>query len=1140
MANQKFRFRAGCIDYGSSYEFLVAAYYGIHLSLSKDVSDFKLSTNNNDLGNFDDVVLEIKYKDGDEHLYALQLKHSGAKEDNISVHSFEAQKGNFGLKKYCNGFKDIEEIFKSNPSEIPFEKFHFILYTNQVLPKLKNKNKEADELKLTNSTIYRHDNCAARNLLNLSKADSFFIYKFRDTTETLDAKFLERFYLYTKQKDAQEMKCLISKTIFSIYRNSDLNVVTNYVNFFKSWWRGDYGNYKLTKKDIMLKLSEYILTPHIPEPDLKSLGSKSHLLDQVLEPFDLVVLDDETKNKIWATILPKHFQKKMSWTQPITSDEKFFPDDVKVPISAQGENFVDQSLKKIYTILWHLDKVPLVIKVSDKYRPAIYAAIKLSELYQDKKKFILIDDNFAGDEFSEDLKILHTLGDLRLLEETQIYKELRVSLQGRVTVNIEQLTNVDRVLFGKMVQMEDSDFLIGENCAKNLPKCYVNRRVPKHLLTAPFIDTLETDLFIISGLGAKKQLCNATTCNLDKYLILKQNDEHFSTKCVLTTDSCSKQQFQLICQLNRSKNCHHLQINCDGRIEWMETHGNIHRLRPYLEKEFDDSDYVRDVDVLSYFTNKINIICGDPGLGKSVFLNFMSYKCLEKCWILRINLNDHTTFFKGEHSLEETLQYFVESQSKDEFVKNVICAFLLEKNVIFLWDGFDEVPSTCVPFAISIIKKLAAEEYRQWISARSNTRYFLENTFSVLSLTIAHFNEEEQKEYIYNNLKNKFDGEKIEEMTATLDEIMKSSLLCGCFNYTGVPLHIHMMMEIFLKNPQKYMQGVKIFSLADIYQEFIEGKFTYFFQRAKVKNDNPLMQKIQQQFQNTRLLQYEIAALKASFDDETFSTLDQDCGTFLKEIEARDNVSLIVGFSDEKKPIFTHKTYEEFLAASWLSKNCRNYPHLREILFEENYKNIRLMFDLILARDSPVHVAVIYRNLAVLETYQGEVLKCRDLGGRTALQLACSWGNENPPVKIEHSVIFVEDNDEYSVPEDKNVKIVEFLRKSDPFEKDNFGWDAVDYCNKTFGLGSLEVILSQHRVELSRMNNFKNLDFLYYSVKYNYRNLFNQLQNYPYFEIKVNGSEPRTLLQFAVQMNRLELVKVLLKTPQYHKVIKKP
>ncbi|XP_044266905.1 uncharacterized protein LOC123012818 [Tribolium madens] len=1042
MTSQKFQFRAGCLDYGTSYEFLVAAYYGIHLSLSKDIADFKISTNNNDLDKFDDVVVEIKYEDGDEHLYALQLKHCGAKEDNISLHSFEAEKGNFGLRKYSNSFKEIEEAFKNNPSGIPFEKFHFILYTNQILPKFKNKNQEVDEVKLTNATIYRHDKCVARNVLDLSEDEKFFIFKFADTTDTIDANFLDRFYLYTKQKNAQEMKCLISKTIFAITRNSDVDVVTNYNNFFKCWWRGDFGNYKLTKRDIMLKLSEYILTPHIPEPDLKSLSKESHLLGQVLQVFDVVILDVATKDKIWATILPKHFGKLLgkSWTQPITGED-FFSEDVKIPISAQGEDFIEQSLKKIYTILWHMDKIPLVVKVSDKYRAGIYAAIKLLGIYQEKK-FILIDETFAKEEFSEDLKIVHTLGDLRSCEETyaKICNQMRVSLQGRLFIKIEHLGNMDEFLFTKMIQMEDTDFLIGENCAKNLPKCYVSRRVPKLLLTPSVIDNLETDLLIISGLGHKKYFFK----------------EGSYAKFVLTSESCSKQQFQLVCQLNKNKNCHHLRLTYDGKIEWMESQGSIQRLKPYLKniEEYEDSDYIKDFEILSYFTNTITIICADPGMGKTVMLHFLNYKCSENCWILRINLNEHVKFFQEEHSLEETLQYFVENESKDEFVKNIVCAFLCEKNATFMWDGFDEMSSSCVPFVITVIKKLATEGYRQWIVSRSNTRSFLENTFNVLSLTITHFNEKEQKEYIYNNLKINFDNEKIQEMTSILDENMKLSLHSGYINYSGVPLHVHMMIEIFLKNPQKYLQDVKIFTLADIYQEFIEGKFRYFFQRARANIDNHLMQKIQQQFQNTRLLQYEIAALKASLDEATFSTLNHDCGTFLNEIEeTKDNVGLIIGFNDEKKPVFAHKTYEEFLVASWLSKSYHNYPHLFEITFKENYKNIRLMFDMILAKDSPVHVAVIYRNLAVLEMYQDTVLKSRDRGGRNALQIACSWGNKNSTMKIIEEeegkvVVFAEDTEK----EDENIKIVEFLLslKSDPFEKDKLlGWNAIDYCRKT-------------------------------------------------------------------------------------------
>jgi hypothetical protein len=166
----------------------MAAYYGLHLSLNENVTDFKLSTNNHDMGIFDDIVLEITYSDGEEFLYALQLKHCASKDEkNISLLSFDGDKGKFGLTKYCNSFKCTEKVCSDNPSyTLPFNKFYFILYTNQVLPKFtkneRGKKIEIDELPLTKKsdiTIYRYDKSVARNMLSLSKFNSHLIYKFK-------------------------------------------------------------------------------------------------------------------------------------------------------------------------------------------------------------------------------------------------------------------------------------------------------------------------------------------------------------------------------------------------------------------------------------------------------------------------------------------------------------------------------------------------------------------------------------------------------------------------------------------------------------------------------------------------------------------------------------------------------------------------------------------------------------------------------------------------------------------------------------------------------------------------------------------------------------------------------------------------
>jgi hypothetical protein len=87
--------------------------------------------------------------------------------------------------------------------------------------------------------------------------------------------------------------------------------------------------------------------------------------------------------------------------------------------------------------------------------------------------------------------------------------------------------------------------------------------------------------------------------------------------------------------------------------------------------------------------------------------------------------------------------------------------------------------------------------------------------------------------------------------------------------------------------------------------------------------------------------------------------------------ENEDSLGLIVGMNDEKKLIFAHKTYEEFFAASWLAKNRHSHTNLVTVLFQEKHTNT-------LTKGSPVHLAILYRNLDVLAMNEDQIENCND------------------------------------------------------------------------------------------------------------------------------------------------------------------
>ena len=72
--------RKGTVDYGRGYEYLTCALFALKFSTSDDVTDFRIFTNDQISGNFDDIRIEVTFNSGKQHTFLFQLKHKYNKE----------------------------------------------------------------------------------------------------------------------------------------------------------------------------------------------------------------------------------------------------------------------------------------------------------------------------------------------------------------------------------------------------------------------------------------------------------------------------------------------------------------------------------------------------------------------------------------------------------------------------------------------------------------------------------------------------------------------------------------------------------------------------------------------------------------------------------------------------------------------------------------------------------------------------------------------------------------------------------------------------------------------------------------------------------------------------------------------------
>jgi hypothetical protein len=108
----------------------------------------------------DDVVIDVT-KNETQVSFAIQLKHKEDKNKHLLPATFEVEKGDFSLKKYCEAFKNLNEVDKRS---------QFILYTNA-----KFDPKRTSEV--TNFTMVQDDCCDGNMFFNTSSGGGN-VYRF--------------------------------------------------------------------------------------------------------------------------------------------------------------------------------------------------------------------------------------------------------------------------------------------------------------------------------------------------------------------------------------------------------------------------------------------------------------------------------------------------------------------------------------------------------------------------------------------------------------------------------------------------------------------------------------------------------------------------------------------------------------------------------------------------------------------------------------------------------------------------------------------------------------------------------------------------------------------------------------------------
>jgi ankyrin repeat protein len=1080
--------RPGTTDFGKDYEKLMCAIFALKFSTSDIVADFVMKTNCKLCGDFDDVALKVSFMDGQSQMFLLQLKHSESKMKIVTNNKLAAECGDFSVLKYINSIRKFKDT----------ENASFILYTNSSTCIkndseicLQNKDKKNEEVVVKELKDLDPEKLLLWNRKGISdhkESTKVFQFELKQSSGLLEGldDSLKRFYFFAHQTNTTGAQSIINDILIEKCGINDATYSSSFIQFMETWWSG---NFILTKYDVIAKLTELTLTPFIQTISDRKCNEKSALLREAIMKFDMTIVRDSNEEVITNI-----------WNETASDDEISL---TSLKYGLRPKRIKDLSPRERSKVLWHLNKVPLIIKAEECHEKQVKHAIRLLEKVE-KKKVVLLAN--ATKTMFPGWKIFQDLSDLPNEDVyANIIKHFEVSLQGRKSIFLDQLLNFDQengrtIETTELIKMTQEVIQIGRK-QENAFKSYIPRSVST--ISLDINKMLEfckktNSLLIICNVfqrwnEAIRQL-DLHVMELDQYLKLEEKKKLRELDVLLTSNEWPLVRFNEICE-QTERNVHLLQVFDDKSCTSVLSKEN----RFSLDAMKSERASVAETEIFTYLDHPLNVICSPPGMGKSTLVSRLSSICPSSYWSVRVNLINHKTVFKKGCTHDERLLNFFQEE-KDTLVLKILSIFLQNKKIFFFFDGLDEIDSDCIPIALDFIKHISSLGFRVWITSRENLEEMVSQNLNIFPIKIEELTEEQQRAYIHKRLQGMYKKDEVELITnkiyANVDIVNSRHLL-------EVPLQLFMVTENFQDDKNLWKEpDQEIFVLTKMYKIFFQGKKKH--QHRKLG-----MQEYGDQLGfdfDEYLERYELPALKSCLNATTFDKLKIEFGRsqkFLKKLKTGDPFGIVKEITDDNEAIFDHQTFAEYFACAWLKNNLNKVSLLEDDLFIKENQNLKFIFDIMLAEKSTIHLAVIYKHTDLVLKHLDK-RKEKDEGGRSPLELLCTYGVKHPPMlkkvktfsnlykKKRISKKYYAENYIEGVSTQYR-EIFKMLSDCDVFEKDNvFEWNCLDYAIRLHNLFAVEKILETYGVSISLESLFERYNTItlaYYSSQMSYPNL---------------------------------------------------
>ncbi|KAJ3652840.1 hypothetical protein Zmor_018771 [Zophobas morio] len=1005
---KNFRKRPGTTDKGKKYENMITANIILHMVNIDKVKDFYVSSNDANFGAFDDVVIEIETDKG-RQTKAVQLKHIN-NPGTLGIHRLASEKGDFSIQKY---FKSFQEI-KKRPQQC-------ILFTN-----LKFKVSENTKFQLGGKdfSLECYKTEIADDCLKVSQ-DINYCHKFRIVAEENHGEtpselqefktFLESFSLYTNQQSLETLEKSTANNFTKTFC-SNQETFEKYVRIISDWDMLEGSKIKLDRKLMQRAIALCLLSPYVEHFISGPVSDKSKILRQAICSFGITLLENtecDVVKELWDDLDKNIDIKELN---RLRSFHRLSPNYISKIEDVDG-NVLAQ-------LLWLMEKRPLILKEHENIEKAI-------QLCPDGK-FVLLGEG-KWREWMKGRSVFQNLLDLK--SEHSLYERVMqnftISFQGKAALSLIDACGgneefLKNIIVNNLLEMIDSPRLV-DGAKEVLPNPYIERYLSLNVIDSKYLGHVNRNTVVILNCADSsneiEKLPNIKLRNIDDYLNkpewTRSNDSIF----IFSKNKCGESEFEKVCSKTpKSKTVHYFKFLKNHILEWIRSRGDVGDLQKY--KLLHHSKSENEFWSLE-IKKKINLVVGDPGMGKTELAKSLKNKCFSKYWTVIISPQEINLFFKQLEecqtsdyvNLFEKFISYTKYRSLRKFDKEFFKMCSDQLRVLYVWDALDEIYTKYLKDLSDLIVLLSEQGFMQWVTSRKHLKSFLEKKFNTFSLNISQFNEHEQEDYIRKRLNSIISTDNIE---TAIRKIKSSFALIKHVDILGIPLQIFMLTEIVLQNNDKYL---KLFGdswlLTDLYHYFIEEKFNIFYRNKLCLNiQDYYSRRVFKSDKEKILTHYEKLAVDLIFSD----CEDIKCQEGTDSTHEYETIGIITGLQNNT-PVFVHASFAEYLTAAYFSKNFEVIPGDR--FFDRKYNNVRFFFDMLLAKNSPVHIAVLYRNFAALKSYDDKILTRKDVGGRNALHLICSWGQRHSRLTVRSSKI----NRDFSYFSSVLVKKISFSKK---------------------------------------------------------------------------------------------------------------